>query len=109
MAIFNHIREPLELRSPNRRDQSVLIKVAAPHAIGVLSARRVDHLGPLADEHLPRAKQHGAGLLCFCFYRDEAHGCAQRRLDDRFGIRRIFFLAAKQRSTVELDPTQRGK
>ena len=41
------------------------------HAGGVLSARRVDPPGALADEHLPRAKQHGASLLIFRLHRNK--------------------------------------
>ena len=39
---------------------------------GVLSARRIDHLGALAKEHLTCAKQHGAGLLIFRLHGDKA-------------------------------------
>jgi len=41
-------------------------------------AQGIDHLGAPADEHLPRAKQHGAGLLVFRLHRDKPHGRVQR-------------------------------
>jgi len=57
-----------------------------------MPAQRVDHLSALADEHLPRAKQHGAGLLIFRLHGDKAHGRAQRRLHDRLGVRHVVLL-----------------
>ncbi len=66
------VRESLEMGRPSGRDQSVFGEVAACHARGVLSARRVDHLGALADKHLPRAKQHSTGLLIFRLHCDKA-------------------------------------
>jgi hypothetical protein len=87
-AIFYRIREALELSCSCRRDQSVLSQVPA---------QSVDQLGALADEHLPRAKQHGAGLLVFRLHRDQAHGGAQRRLDNGLRIRGVVFLALYER------------
>ena len=88
----DRIREALELRCPSRRDQSMLSEVAA---------QSVDHLGALADEHLPRAKQHGSDLLAFRLHRNEAHGGAQCRLNDRLGIRHIVLLALDERLDVD--------
>ena len=80
---LDRIRKALELRCPHRRDQSML---------GEVPAQGVDHLGASADKHLPRAKQNRTGLLCLRLHREEAHGRAQRRLDNRLGIRRIVLL-----------------
>jgi hypothetical protein len=60
-------------------------------------AQSVDQLSALADEHLPRAKQHGAGLLVFRLHCDKPQGWAQCRLDNGIGIRCIVFLALDER------------
>ena len=64
-------------------------------------AQGIDHLGALADEHLPRAKQHGAGLLVFRLHGDKPHGRAQRGLDNGLSIRRIILLALDERLHVD--------
>jgi hypothetical protein len=62
-----------------------------------VAAQGVDHLGALADEHLLRAKQHGAGLLVFRLHCDKPQGWAQCRLDNGIGIRCVVFLALDER------------
>ncbi|PIL11727.1 hypothetical protein P775_28735, partial [Puniceibacterium antarcticum] len=56
VIICNCARERLEMSRPPGRDQSMFGEVPKRHAKGVPIARRIDHLGALADEHLPRAK-----------------------------------------------------
>lgn len=60
--------------------------------LGEMPTQGVDHPGALADEHLPRAKQHGTGLLVFRLHRDKPHGGAQRRFDDGLSLCRIILL-----------------
>ena len=74
------------------RDQTVL---------GQVSTQGVDHLGALADKHLPCPKQHRAGLLIFRLHGDETHGRTQRRLNDCLGISHVVFLAPDERLHID--------
>jgi len=84
-------RKPLEVGTPPGGHHAVL---------GKMRAQGVDHLGALADEHLPCAEQHRAGLLVFRLQGNKAHGRTQRGVDDRFRIRRIVLLAFDERLHV---------
>ena len=81
--VSDGVRKPLEMGGPPRRDQAML---------GQVSTQGVDHLGTLANEHLPCPKEHRAGLLIFRLYGDKARGRTQRRLNDRIGIGSVVLL-----------------
>jgi hypothetical protein len=55
----------------------------------------------LANEHLPRAKQHGAGLLIFGLHGDKAHGRTQCSLNNSLRIGHIVLLAFDERIHID--------
>jgi hypothetical protein len=69
--------------------------------LGKMPAQGVDQLSALADEHLRRPKQHGAGLPVFRLQRDKAHGRTQSGLDDRLGIGGIALLPLHERLHID--------
>src|SRR5690554_1651748 len=69
VTIPDRVREPLEMGRPSGRDQAMLCK---------MPTQGVDHLNALANENLPCAKQHRAGLLIFRLHGDKTHGRTQR-------------------------------
>ena len=59
--------------------------------------QRVDRFGPLARELLAGAEHEGPRLLFPRLRLHEAHGRAQRRLDDAFRVRGIVLLPLDER------------
>ena len=54
----------------------------------------------LADQEIPRPKQHAARLLFLGFDSNEAHGRSARRFRNRFRVRRVVLLAFDKRFDV---------
>ena len=61
---------------------------------GQVPAERVDGLGALADQKIPRAEHDGCGLLVRTLEGHKAHGRALGGLADRLGIRHVVLLGA---------------
>src|SRR3954466_4312167 len=68
--------------------------------LGQVTAERVDGLGALADQQVPRAEHDGGGLLVRALEGDKAHGGTLSGLADRFGIRHVVLLSLDERLDV---------
>ena len=60
---------------------------------GMVTAKRIDRLGPLSHRQIPRPKHHRAGLLCLTLQCHKTHRRPLRRLADRLGISHVILLA----------------
>src|SRR4051794_38593602 len=61
--------------------------------LGQVTAERIDGLGALANQKIPRAKHNGCGLLVRALEGHKPHGRALGGLADRFGIGHVVLLA----------------
>src|SRR3954469_20982420 len=68
--------------------------------LGQVTAERVDGLGALANQQVPRAKHDGGGLLVRALEGDKAHGGPLSGLADRFGIGHVVLLSLDERLDV---------
>src|SRR3954464_2161701 len=68
--------------------------------LGQVTAERVDGLGALANQQVPRAKHNGGGLLVRTLEGNKAHSGPLSGLADRFGIGHVVLLALDERLDV---------
>src|SRR3954447_8329523 len=68
--------------------------------LGQVPAERVDGLGALANQQVPRAKHDGGGLLVRAFEGHKAHSGPLSGLADRFGIGHVVLLPLDERLHV---------
>src|SRR3954451_18454319 len=89
--ILDRFFKNFHIRRPLRGHDAVLRQ---------MTAERVNQLGALPDQKIPRSEQHGARLLSLALNRDKAHRRSTRRLSDRFRVSRIILLALDERFDV---------
>src|SRR4051812_34731472 len=68
--------------------------------LGQVTAERVDGLGALANQQVPRAKHDGGGLLVRALEGNKAHSGPLSGLADRFGIGHVVLLSLDERLHV---------
>src|SRR4051812_36734512 len=68
--------------------------------LGQVAPERIDGLGALANQQVPRAEHDGGGLLVRALEGDKAHGGTLSGLADRFGIRHVVLLSLDERLDV---------
>ena len=68
--------------------------------LGQVTAERIDGLGALANQQVPRAEHDGCGLLVRALNGDKAHSRALGGLADRFGISHVVLLSLDERLDV---------
>jgi hypothetical protein len=95
--ICNCVGQAFDVDGSLRRNDAVLGKMAARHANGVLSARYVDRLSALTNEHLSCPKQHGTCLLSYRLQCNEPHRWPRGRFNDGFSVGNIILLSFYKR------------
>ncbi|SEH87100.1 hypothetical protein SAMN05216228_1010162 [Rhizobium tibeticum] len=81
--VFNNLRQQGQIRDALRCNDTML---------GQMCSKGIDKLCSLTDKEVPRAEEHGAGLLGFSLRNDKPHRRPGRRFNDRFCVGRIILL-----------------
>ena len=68
--------------------------------LGQVTPERIDGLGALANQQVPRAEHNSCGLLVRALEGHEAHGRALGGLADRLRIRHVVLLPLDERLDV---------